>query len=248
MSAFLNRFLPVIIDLALPIGPLLNSSLVRIARPETAAPVSQSPLGQSCAMRDIAVIDEHSRSGLGVEKILEDSNLGAAVRAVLLMLFASAALPTFANYQAPSLMGCLPSDGGASYRSSNCSLDYQPPPTLKQDVKVSACSFPGGEKSARAHNFGLIECTVNNGSKEPIESVKYGIRYFIEGEQTALIEAGFDGARTFSTANISGNLSPNETRTLTFVGPKLPSETGSARIVPTIEVLGARTPGSFAFR
>lgn len=172
---------------------------------------------------------------------------GTDMRAVFLISFVFS-LPAFADEGTRSLSGCLPSIADKKYEPAKCILGYQQPPPLKQDIKVTACAFLGGEESARDNAFRLMNCSVTNGSKEPIEMIRYGIRYVEEGAAAPLLEGGFDGPISFSTANINGTLQPGETRIIGFAGPGLPQSTANTPIIPTIEVLGARTPGSYALR
>lgn len=143
------------------------------------------------------------------------------------------------------LLVCPPIPGN-SYDPDACVLTYHPPPSLRQDVEITDCSFLAGEVGEG--ELKLLYCSVSNKSPEAIESIRYGVRYLEKGRETPLVEAGFQGQSLFGTPNIPGNLQPGETRILGFAGPKLPESGKEALIVPMIEVLGVSVPGSAGFR
>lgn len=169
------------------------------------------------------------------------------MRAALIFLcLAAHSLPSFADVAPLSADACLPPIAGNTYDTDKCSLTYHPPPSLRQDVEITDCSFLASELGEGG--LKLLHCSVSNKSPEAIESIRYGVRYLENGRETPLLEAGFQGPNLFGTSNIPGNLQPDETRILVFAGPGLPESGKGSLIVPMLEVLGVRVPGSAVFR
>ncbi|NHF72445.1 hypothetical protein [Paracoccus xiamenensis] len=166
--------------------------------------------------------------------------------ALIFICLAAPSLPAFADVAPLSAAACLPPIPGNAYDPDKCVLAYHPPPSLKQDVEITDCSFLAGEMGDG--RFKLLYCSIFNKSSEAIESIRYGVRYLEKGRETPLVQAGFQGPNLFKTANIPGDLQPGEARVLLFAGPGLPESGEEALIVPMIEVLGVRVPGSFALR
>jgi hypothetical protein len=166
--------------------------------------------------------------------------------ALILICLAAPSLPAFADVGTLSAAACLPPISGNAHDPDTCILTYHPPPALRQDVEITDCSFLAGELGEG--ELKLLYCSVSNNSPEAIESIRYGVRYLEDGRETPLVEAGFQGPSLFRTSNIPGNLQPGETRILGFAGPGLPESEKEALIVPMLEVLGVRVPGSAAFR
>ena len=148
----------------------------------------------------------------------------------------------------PSFEACLPPIGANDQEAGECSLTYQPPPLLRQAIKVDDCSFQPGQAVAKGTGYKFLYCSAFNDTDEPIESIQYGIRYFETGESTPLTEAGFGQTHIFRTANITGHLKPGETRQLGFVGPAIPIDSDALTLDIQIEVLGVYVPGSRAIR
>ena len=159
---------------------------------------------------------------------------------------AAPSLPAFADVGPLSADACLPPISGNPDDPDKCILTYHSPPPLRQDVEITDCSFLAGEVGEG--EFKLLYCSVSNKSPEAIESIRYGVRYLEKGRETPLVEAGFQGPNLFKTSNIPGNLQPGEIRILGFAGPGLPENGKEALIVPMLEVLGVRVPGSAAER
>jgi hypothetical protein len=165
---------------------------------------------------------------------------------LIFICLAALSQPAFADVGPLSVDACLPPISGNAHDPDECILTYHPLPPLRQDVEITDCSFLAGEVGEG--EFKLLYCYVSNKSPEAIESINYGVRYLENGRETPLVEAGFQGPSRFGTPNIPGNLQPGETRILGFVGPRLPESGKEALIVPMLEVLGVRVPGSAAFR
>lgn len=153
-----------------------------------------------------------------------------------------------ADTSLPSLSDCLPPTADILNTPSECVLTYRPAPLLRQDVRVSNCSFLSGDVEAREHEYRLMLCSIKNGSREAIESFRYGVRYFELGDDTPLAEAGFEGAHRFSSANIEGTLQPGEERFFNFVGPAIPKGVSASRLDLVVEVTGVFVPGSWELR
>lgn len=163
-------------------------------------------------------------------------------------LFLTLASSVFAQSPLPSFTGCLPPTAGDQEDASECSLTYRPPPSLKQDIRVSECQFIPSKVEADKASYQLMNCSVSNGSNEPIESFRYGIRYFDQISQVLLAEVGFEELRRFSTANIEGDLQPGEKRLLSFIGPEVPLGTDHSRMDVVVEVIGVYVPRSRMLR
>ncbi|SDX64125.1 hypothetical protein SAMN05444358_10862 [Ruegeria halocynthiae] len=113
---------------------------------------------------------------------------------------------------------------------------------------MTDCNFLSGQFASQEKNFKLFQCSVANGTKEAVESFRYGVLYFGSNSDTRLAEGGFEETHRFSTPNINGNLQPGEKRTFTFVGPDVPIQMDADQIEIVVEVIGVYVSGSRRLR
>lgn len=176
------------------------------------------------------------------------NSIWSLVRVILLALILAPASPGLAQTAPPSITGCFPPTVGGEGGSDDCSLTHRPPSPLRQDIHVTDCSFLPGQSSFRETRYKLMLCSVLNGSKEPVESFRYGVRYFSSPSNLLLAEGGFKETNRFSTANIDGGLRPGEERLINFLGPALPDQIDARPIKVVVEVIGVYVPGSRMLR